>query len=101
VDVGIVEYGRVFSSGASVVPADANIVPFVGGMLIQCREDVDELPMQDFLQGDDPVSCSVELKACDKVVATIHPRRFLLPGQSPASAWMRTFCGPTGVFIQS
>jgi hypothetical protein len=100
-DVGIVEYGGVFSSGVSVVPADANVIPFIGGMLIEGREDVDELSMQDFLQGDDPVRCSVELKACDKVVATIHPRRFLLPGQFLASAWMRTFCGRTGVFIQS
>jgi hypothetical protein len=48
-DVGIVEYGGVFSAGFSVVPADANVVPFVGGMLIECGEDVDELTMQDFL----------------------------------------------------
>lgn len=63
-DVCIVENGRVFASGISVVTAHANVLPFIGGMPIEGCVDIDELTVQDFLQANNSMCCGVQLKAC-------------------------------------
>jgi len=76
-NICVIENGRVLPSRLSIVAPYANVGPFVRGIPVESGQDVDELTVQDFLEGDDSMSCGVQLKACDDVMSPVRPWCFL------------------------